>query len=65
MLENLFVDESLQQIINVVSAQVRVAIGGKNLENIAIVRGDELENRNIEGAAAKIVDGNAAPLLFM
>src|SRR5258708_38053229 len=35
VLENLFVDESLQQIIYVVSAKVRVAIGGKNLEDIA------------------------------
>src|SRR6266849_6529724 len=65
VLENPFVDESLQQIIDVVSAQVGVAIGGENLEDIAISRGAKLKNRNIEGAAAKIVDGNLAALLFV
>src|SRR5258708_4928229 len=65
VLENLFVDESLQQIIDVVAAEVRVAIGGKNLEDIALGRGNELEDGNVKRAATEIVDGNFAALLLV
>src|ERR1700731_1209530 len=65
VLENQFVGERLQQIVDVVAAQVRVAIGGKNLEDIAIGRGDQLEDGNVECASAKIVNGNFAALFFV
>ncbi len=65
VLENLLVDKRLEEIVDVVAAEMRVAVGGKNLENIAIGRGNQLEDRNIKSAAAEIVDGNAAALLFM
>src|SRR6266436_2804219 len=51
-------DESLQKIVNVVAAKMSVAVGGKNLENIAVARGDQFEDGNVEGAAAEIVDGD-------
>src|ERR1700730_10050972 len=49
-----------QQIIDVVSAQVCIAIGGNHFKN-AIV---ELQNRNVERATAQVVDGNDAVLLL-
>ena len=42
-----------------------VAIGGKNLEDIACGRGNQLEHGNVERAAAEIIDGNAATLFFV
>src|SRR5437879_12332939 len=39
-----------------------VAIGGENLIDVAIAGGNELENGDIEGAAAEIVDGDFAAL---
>src|SRR6266849_3508442 len=65
VLENLFVDESLQQIVNVVAAEVRVAVGGKNLEDVAFGGGNQFEDGNVKGAAAEIVDGDFAALLFV
>ncbi len=65
VLKNQFVDESLQKIVDVVATEVRVAVGGKNLEDIAFGRGNELEDGNVEGAAAEIVDGYSATLLFV
>jgi len=41
-LKNFLVNESLQQIIDVVAAEVRVAVGGKHLVDIAFAGGDEL-----------------------
>src|SRR6266478_4263510 len=58
-------DESLQKIVNVVAAKMSVAVGGKNLENIAVARGDQFEDGNVEGAAAEIVDGDFAALFFV
>src|SRR6266436_7270193 len=65
VLENQLVDKSLEKIVDVVAAEVRVTIGGKNLENVAFGCGDELEDGNVEGAAAEIVDGDFAALLFV
>src|SRR6266571_2662748 len=65
MLKNQFVNESLKQIVDVVAAQMRVAIGGENLEDIAIGRGNKLQDGNVEGAAAEIVDGYFAALFFV
>src|SRR5258708_9647852 len=65
VLENQLVDKSLEKIVDVIAAEVRVTVGGKNLENVAFGGGDELEDGNVEGAAAEIVDGDFAALLFL
>src|SRR5258708_29497301 len=65
VLENQLVDKSLEKIVDVIAAEVRVTVGGKNLENVAFGGGDELEDGNVEGAAAEIVDGDFAALLFV
>ena len=65
LLKNLLVDEGLEQIVDVVAAEVRVAVGRKHLIDVAFGGGDQLENGNIERAAAEIVDGDAAALLFV
>src|ERR1700674_231286 len=44
---------------------MRVAVGGEDLVDIAFAGRDELEYGNIKRAAAKIVDGHAAALLFV
>src|SRR5260370_35434509 len=44
---------------------MRVAVGGKNLEDIAFGRGNELKDRNVEGAAAEIVDRDFPTLRFV
>src|SRR5216684_2522710 len=44
---------------------MRVAIGGKNLKDIAVGRGNELEDGNVKGATAQIVDGDFAALFFV
>src|SRR5260370_8734944 len=48
-----------------VATQVGVTVGGKNLENVAFGGGNQLEDGNVEGAAAEIVDGDFAALLFV
>src|SRR2546428_8468311 len=65
VLQDQFVYESLQQIVDVVAAEMCVAIGGKNLKDVAVGRGDELENGNVEGPAAEIVDSDFAALFFV
>src|SRR5882762_10176746 len=65
MLENQFVDKNLQKIVDIVAAEMRVAVGRENLIDVAVAGGNELENGNIECAAAEIVDGNFAALLFV
>ncbi len=44
---------------------MRVAVGGKHLEDIAVSRGNELEHGNVKRAAAEIVDGDFAALLLV
>src|ERR1700741_2056754 len=44
---------------------MRVAIRRKNLVNVALTGADELQNRDIECAAAEIVDGDVSALLFV
>src|SRR2546430_14958733 len=65
VLENQFVDKGLQKIVNIIAAEMGVAIGGENLIDVAVAGGNELENRDIEGAAAEIVDGDSASLLLV
>ena len=50
-----------QQLVKVVAAQLRVAMTGQHLDNAAL----DLDNRDIEGAAAQIVDQQTFVLLGM
>src|SRR6266699_1022661 len=65
VLKNQLVNERLEQIVNVVAAEMRVAVGREHLINIAVARGNELEDGDVESAAAKIVNRDAATLLFV
>src|SRR5277367_401930 len=65
VLKNSFVDEGLEQIIDVVAAEMRVAIRRENLIDVAFGGGNQFEYRDIEGAAAQIVNRYSAPLLFV
>src|SRR5208337_67244 len=47
--------------VPIVTAEVRVAVGGLHLEHAVA----DFENRNIEGAAAEIIDGNFLVLLLV
>src|SRR5690348_14507920 len=42
-----------------------VAVGRENLIDVAVAGGNELENGDIESAAAEIVDGDFAALFFV
>ena len=53
---NLVERDGQQKIVDVVAAQMRVAVGGLHLEDAVA----QFENRNIKGPAAQIVDGNGA-----
>ena len=65
VLKNQFVDKSLKQIVDVVAAQVRVAVGRQNLVDVALARRNKFEDGNIEGSTTKIVDCNFAALLLV
>src|SRR6267142_2917834 len=65
LLQDKLVDKSLQKIVDIVATEVRVAVGGEHLIDVAVVGGDELQDGNIKRAAAEIVDGNFAALLFV
>ena len=65
VLENQFVDKSLQKIIDVIATEMGVAVGGENLIDVAVAGGNELENGDVEGAAAEIVDRDFSALLLV
>ena len=50
-----------QQIVDVVAAEVRVAVGGDDFEDAVV----QLENGNVERAAAQVVHGDDAVLLLV
>jgi hypothetical protein len=50
-----------QQIVDVVAAEMRVAVGGDDFKDAVV----QFENRNVECAAAEVVDGDDAVLLFV
>src|SRR5277367_799278 len=54
-----------QRVIDVVAAQVRIAIRGQHLINVAFGRADQFQNRNIERPTAKIVNRHLPALLFV
>src|ERR1035438_6294138 len=54
--ENLIEGNGEQEVVDVVAAQVRVAVGGLYLEDAVA----QFEDGDVERAAAKIVDGNGA-----
>src|SRR5262249_43566231 len=59
------VRKGLQEIVDIVAPQVRVAVGGQNLINVPLPCGDELEDGDVERSAAQIVNGDLATLLFV
>src|SRR2546429_3234135 len=65
VLENLLVDKGLQKIVNIIAAEMGVAVGGENLIDVAVAGGNELENGDVESAAAEIVDGDFAALFLV
>ena len=50
-----------QQIVDVVAAEMSVAVGRDDLEDAFV----QLEDRNVEGAAAQIVNRNGRGLLLV
>ncbi len=50
-----------QQVVDVVAAEMRVAVGGDDFEDPVV----QLEDGNIEGAAAEVVDRDDAVLLLV
>src|SRR5580693_1561958 len=65
VLQNEFVHESLEQIVDVVAAKVGVAVRREHLIDIAIASGNKLEDGDIKRAAAKIINRDFAALLFV
>src|SRR4029077_13949692 len=64
-LQNLLVDESLQEIVDIVAAEMGVAVGREHLVNVAFTGGDQLQDGNIERAATEIVHRHFAALLLV
>ena len=50
-----------EDVVDVVAAEVGVAVGGDDLEDALV----ELEDGDVEGAAAEVVDGDEAVFLFV
>ena len=64
-LKNLLVDKRLQEVVDVVPAEMGVTVRREHLIDVAFSGGDEFEDGNVECAATEIVDGDAAALLFV
>src|SRR6185369_3064247 len=62
---DLRIGESLQKIVDIVAAEVRIAVGGEYLVDIAFTGGNQFEDGDVEGAATEIVDGHASALFFV
>ncbi len=65
VLKDPLVHEGLEQIVDVIAAEMRIAVGGENLKDVALPGGDQFQNGNVESAPAKVVDGDPAALFFM
>src|ERR1700730_9318434 len=64
-LQNALLDERLDQIVDIVAAEMSVAVGGEDLIDVAFTGGDKFQDGDVEGAAAKIVNGYVAAPLFV
>ena len=62
---NLLPHQRLQQVIDVVAAEMRIAVRRQHLINVALACRDQLEHGNVEGAAAKVVNGHVPALFFV
>src|SRR6266581_4468484 len=58
-------DAALENIVNVVAAEMRVAVGGEHLVDVALAGGNQLEDGDVKGAAAEVIHGDAAALLLV
>src|SRR2546427_4181948 len=58
-------DAALENIVNVVAAEMRVAVGGEHLVDVALAGGNQFEDGDVKGAAAEIIHGDAAALLLV
>src|SRR5215469_2629007 len=65
VLQNSFVNQRLEKIVNIVAAEVGISIGGENLIDVTFFSRDEFEDGNIERAAAEVIDGYFATLLLV
>src|ERR1700719_23998 len=59
------VHKGLEQIVDIVATEMGVAVGGEHLVNVAFAGGDKFQDGDVEGATAKIVNGNVAALRFV
>ena len=57
----IFERDAQQAVVDVVAAQMRIAIGGEHFEDAFL----QLEDRDVEGATAQIVDGDDAFLALV
>src|SRR6202158_6456224 len=64
ILQNSFVRKSLKQVVDVIAAKMRVAIGGKNLVDVTLGCGNQFQYGNVKGAAAQIVYRDYATLFL-
>ncbi len=58
---DIFERDPQQAVVDVVAAQVRVAVGGQDFEDAVL----QLQDGDVEGAAAQIVDGDDAFLALV
>ena len=62
---NFLARHGLQRVVDIVAAEVRVAVGREHLIDVAVAGRNQFQNRNVKCAAAEIVDGDLAALLFV
>jgi hypothetical protein len=58
---NSAISQSMTRLVDVVAAEVRVAVGGDDLDDVVA----DLEDRDVEGAAAEVVDRDDLVLLLV
>ena len=58
---NVFERDLQQEVVDVVAPEVRVAVGCEDFEDTVV----ELEDRDVEGSAAEVIDRDDAVLAFI